>query len=235
MSRRTDSGFAHERSAAADADLAQRKRPRQARSVAMVEALKQAAARILDEEGREALSLSRLSEYAGVSVSSIYEYFPTLEALISTIFDDRCAQQQARLLDAIHELPAESTLYDGLLLILRCFLQLRREQWAFDQRFNARYLQHHELQRLETPPSQSLDQARVTRALMQRFAADMRMQDAEKTIFLAYHSMPALTRVIALERPEYLEQDDTAEMLARMLHALLGRSDVSHAAVLCKT
>lgn len=58
MSRRTDSGFAHERSSAADADLAQRKRPRQARSVAMVEALKQAAARILDEEGREALSLS---------------------------------------------------------------------------------------------------------------------------------------------------------------------------------
>jgi AcrR family transcriptional regulator len=199
----------------------QRKQPRQARSIAMVEALKQAAVQILEGEGRDALSLSRLSEYSGVSVSSIYEYFPTLDSLISSIFDDYRKHQHAKLLEDIGNLPATSTLYDGLLLMLRTFLRLRRKQWLIDRVFSAKYLHYSELQRMDLVKPDSLPQSELTSALMQRFSTELAVQDAEKALFIAYHAIPALTRVVALERPEYLEQDDTAQMIARMLHALL--------------
>ncbi|EJM21054.1 transcriptional regulator [Pseudomonas sp. GM21] len=199
----------------------QRKQPRQARSIAMVEALKQAAVQILEDEGRDALSLSRLSEYSGVSVSSIYEYFPTLDSLISSIFDDYRKHQHAKLLEDIGNLPATSTLYDGLLLMLRTFLRLRRKQWLIDRVFSAKYLHYSELQRMDIVKPDSLPQSELTSALMQRFSTELAVQDAEKALFIAYHAIPALTRVVALERPEYLEQDDTAQMIARMLHALL--------------
>src|ERR1700742_2288720 len=65
-----------------------RKQPRQLRSVALVDALKEACRDILEKEGHGALSLHRVSEQAGVAVSSIYEYFPTLESLIAAIFYD---------------------------------------------------------------------------------------------------------------------------------------------------
>lgn len=204
----------------------QRKQPRQARSIAMVEALKQAAVQILEDEGRDALSLSRLSEYSGVSVSSIYEYFPTLDSLISSIFDDYRDRLHAELLDNIGNLPTTSTLYDGLLLMMRTFLRLRRKQWLIDRVFCAKYLHYSELQRMDIVKPDNLPQAELTSALMQRFSSELAVQDTEKALFIVYHGISALARVVALERPEYLEQDDTAQMIARMLHALLSKPHI---------
>ncbi|WP_160108217.1 TetR/AcrR family transcriptional regulator [Pseudomonas izuensis] len=201
----------------------QRKQPRQARSIAMVEALKQAAKQILESEGRDALTLSRVSEYSGVSVSSIYEYFPTLDSLTSSMFDDYRKHQHAELLEKIISLPTSSTLYDGLLLMLRTFLRLRRKQWLADQALNTKYLHYSELQRMDAVEPGNLPQAQLTSALMRRFPNELAVQDAEKALFIAYHAVPALIRVVALERPRYLEQDDTAEMIARMLYGLLGK------------
>ncbi|WP_322784192.1 hypothetical protein [Pseudomonas sp. PCH199] len=53
-----------------------RKQPKQARSVALVDALKTAGCDILEREGREALSIYRLSDYSGVAISSIYDTSP---------------------------------------------------------------------------------------------------------------------------------------------------------------
>ena len=58
-----------------------RKRPRQMRSVALVEALKATGRELLEGHGREGLTVQELSERSGVAVSSIYEYYPTLTEL----------------------------------------------------------------------------------------------------------------------------------------------------------
>ena len=96
-----------------------RKQPRQARSVALVEALKTAGRDVLEREGREALSIYRLSDYSGVAISSIYEYFPTMESLIAAIFEDYRADTRQQIILEIHALPASATLYDGIELVLR--------------------------------------------------------------------------------------------------------------------
>jgi len=59
-----------------------RKRPRQARSRQMVETLMQATARVLVEEGFEQLTTNRIAKVAGVSVGSLYQYFPNKQALV---------------------------------------------------------------------------------------------------------------------------------------------------------
>jgi len=96
-----------------------RKQPRQARSVALVEALKTAGREILEREGREALSIYRLSDYSGVAISSIYEYFPTIDSLIGAIFEDYRADVRQQVIAGIHALPESATLYDGIEMILR--------------------------------------------------------------------------------------------------------------------
>jgi len=59
-----------------------RKRPTQARSRATVDALVQATARVLVEEGPGGTCTNRIAEVAGVSVGSLYQYFPNKEALV---------------------------------------------------------------------------------------------------------------------------------------------------------
>lgn len=62
-----------------------RKQPRQRRSVATVTAILDAAARILTETGYATASTNRIAERAGVSIGSLYEYFPGKEAVFGAI------------------------------------------------------------------------------------------------------------------------------------------------------
>lgn len=59
-----------------------RKEPQQTRSRHLVDAVLQAAVRILNDEGSQAFTMARLAEKAGVSVGSLYQYFPNKQAVL---------------------------------------------------------------------------------------------------------------------------------------------------------
>lgn len=61
--------------------LTPRKAPVQRRSAATVEALVEAAARILEREGLDAYTTNAVAARAGVSIGSLYQYFPGKDAL----------------------------------------------------------------------------------------------------------------------------------------------------------
>lgn len=65
--------------------LTPRKKPRQARSQALVEAALVATERVLAEEGFEAMTTNRVAEVAGISVGSLYQYFPSKESLVTAV------------------------------------------------------------------------------------------------------------------------------------------------------
>jgi AcrR family transcriptional regulator len=62
-----------------------RKLPRQPRSRATVEALVGAAAQVLVRDGYEKASVNVIAKRAGCSIGSLYQYFPTKEALIAEV------------------------------------------------------------------------------------------------------------------------------------------------------
>jgi AcrR family transcriptional regulator len=64
-----------------------RKNASQQRSRATVDALVEATARILVREGFDKASTNRIAEVAGVSVGSLYQYFPNKEALVAAVID----------------------------------------------------------------------------------------------------------------------------------------------------
>jgi AcrR family transcriptional regulator len=75
--------------------LQPRKIPRQSRSTATVDAMVEAAARILRAEGYERATVNRVAQVAGVSVGSLYQYFPTKEALVGAV----AARLSQRMMD----------------------------------------------------------------------------------------------------------------------------------------
>lgn len=66
-----------------------RKTPRQARARATFDAILEAAARILVNEGYDRLNTNRIAEIAGVSVGTLYQYFPTKEAILTEIIREK--------------------------------------------------------------------------------------------------------------------------------------------------
>jgi len=64
-----------------------RKRPRQRRSQATVDAILEATAQVLVADGYDKTSTNRVAKRAGVSIGSLYQYFPNKEALVGELVD----------------------------------------------------------------------------------------------------------------------------------------------------
>ncbi|KXU83531.1 TetR family transcriptional regulator [Paraburkholderia monticola] len=201
--------------------LAPRKSPRQARSVALVDALMQAARQILDEEGREALTVLHLADVSGVASSSIFEYYPTMDALVAAIFDAFRADVYATLRARIAALPAQASLLDGILLIVRAGLGIYAERIRLDPDVCLRMTRYDELVRLDFVKSEEITHALVVPALFVRFADEISEDDVEQVQFLVVQTLIALARAMLLVRPAYLAEPDTPVLIARMIHALL--------------
>ena len=64
-----------------------RKIATQERSRATVDSLVEATARILVKDGFDKASTNRIAEVAGVSIGSLYQYFPSKEALVAAVIE----------------------------------------------------------------------------------------------------------------------------------------------------
>lgn len=81
-----------------------RKQAAQARSRAMVDALIEATARILVTDGFDKASTNRIAEMAGASVGSLYQYFPSKEALVAAVV----VRHQRALMQVVRNAMAEA-------------------------------------------------------------------------------------------------------------------------------
>ncbi len=76
---------------------APRKRPRQRRSQQTVAAILEATAHILVTDGYNKLTTNRVAEVAGVSIGSLYQYFPNKQALVLALAEEHLGREIARL------------------------------------------------------------------------------------------------------------------------------------------
>ena len=79
--------------------LKARKRPRQARSRITVDAIFEATVQVLLRGGTHQLTTTRVAERAGVSVGTMYQYFPNKQALIYAL-NERYLQALAERIEA---------------------------------------------------------------------------------------------------------------------------------------
>jgi AcrR family transcriptional regulator len=98
-----------------------RKRPRQARSRATTDAILDAAAHILGERGWAGLTTNAVADVAGVSIGSLYQYFPNKLALIEAVrlrhFDDVLVVLRAAADAGVTRARRLSALVDGMIAV----------------------------------------------------------------------------------------------------------------------
>ena len=78
-----------------------RKQPKQPRSRDTVEVILTAAERVLSRHGLAGLTTARIAEVAGISVGSLYQYFPNKEAICGAMIERTNEQYQQVLVAAL--------------------------------------------------------------------------------------------------------------------------------------
>lgn len=72
--------------------ISTRKLPKQARSADLVAAILEAATQVLAREGVQRFTTARVAEKAGVSIGSVYQYFPNKAAILFRLQSDEWQQ-----------------------------------------------------------------------------------------------------------------------------------------------
>jgi AcrR family transcriptional regulator len=85
------------------APISARKAPQQSRSNALVAAVLQAAVQVLEKEGAARFTTARVAKKAGVSVGSLYQYFPNKAAILFRLQSDEWRQTSSLLRDILED------------------------------------------------------------------------------------------------------------------------------------
>jgi AcrR family transcriptional regulator len=106
-----------------------RKSPRQTRSTRLVADILEAAARVLARDGAHHFTTARVAEAAGVSVGSLYQYFPNKEAILFRLQTDEWQQTMSQLDRILSDLSRSPP--DRLRAAVRMFFRSECDEAAF--------------------------------------------------------------------------------------------------------
>lgn len=94
------SGFYSHMPKTAELELEPRKTPQQSRSLATVEAIYDATIQVLLRDGLEGLTTVHVAQRAGVSVGTLYQYFPNKQALLFAVLERKLQRVAKAIEDA---------------------------------------------------------------------------------------------------------------------------------------
>ena len=83
--------------------VSSRKQPQQARSTELVAAILEAAVQVLTKEGAQRFTTARVAEKAGVSVGSLYQYFPNKASILFRLQSDEWRQTTGLLREILED------------------------------------------------------------------------------------------------------------------------------------
>jgi AcrR family transcriptional regulator len=85
-----------------------RKTPVQERSTATVDAILEATIQVLLQEGQDRLTTTRVAQRAGVSVGTLYQYFPNKQSVLYAVLEVFLVRVQMKVQEACREMHGET-------------------------------------------------------------------------------------------------------------------------------
>lgn len=195
-----------------------RKLPQQGRSRLLVESTKQACLQILQKEGPRALTATRIADVAGVAMGSLYQYFPNVDAIVATVYEDLTAREIEIALQKWETEWGSATLEQALLGVIRGSIRFHRNMLALDREFHQRFYMNFDLENWfnEAVGNPAAALSRI-RALLRRHQTERRCTDPEIQGFIIHRAITSLIRDCVKYAPEYLENPAFAHHLFRLV------------------
>jgi AcrR family transcriptional regulator len=194
-----------------------RKRPKQARSQALYDALIEATRRLLAAEGVAAVTTARVAELAGVSIGSLYQYFPSREALIAGVVDDSLNRDVVELMPLVAGL-GRATLDEAIVGLVELVVRFYRDETDLYREMVAALPAVQREEHVERF-ARTLDQVMV--AALTPHRAEL-LDDFPRCAWIMRETLLACVRAAAREHPESLADGFLAGRLEAMCRALVG-------------
>jgi AcrR family transcriptional regulator len=197
---------------------APRRQPVQARSTHLVAAILTAAVRVLEREGPQRFTTIRVAEEAGVSVGSLYQYFPNKQAILYRLQLDEW-ESTGEAIDAILSddglAPAQR-----LRKLLRTFFQSECDEAPLRLALDALAPSYHAAP--ESRARRRRSQATVG-AFVKAAAPGATARQRRFAVQLLFMTMTSLGKQLSERRPDASEIKRWADAVSEMLTTYFAR------------
>ena len=195
-----------------------RKTAAQDRSRATVDALVEATARILVKEGFDKASTNRIAELAGVSVGSLYQYFPGKEALVAAVIE----RHQLQITQAVRgELAAVLTqpLEKGVRRLVALAVEAHRVDPKLHRVLAEQIPRVGKLEDLETFSRENFT---LFRTYLESRRSELGVDDLELASFVCVTTIEALTHNAVLHHPKMLSRETMETLIDEAARLVTG-------------
>ena len=217
----------------ADKSKDPRKEAQQERSRATVDAVFEAMDRVVRREGIDAFSIAQVAADAGIARASIYDYFPTREALVAAWEERMIVAETGRVAALVAELLARPPSFERsvIRLVEAVMDAFARQAAAFGYKDSFGSLGLHARSRVRGELTENIV-GMMTSALDQSpDRARLRVDRVDVAARLVVHTVLNVSRVFAGTPPDDADLHVHRRELARMIYRYLLRDpvDVPHA------
>jgi AcrR family transcriptional regulator len=189
------------------------RKPRQARAKETVDALLSAAKTLLVQRGVEGATTNAIAELAGVSIGSLYQYFPSREAIIAELSRRHVAQVLALIFAEVDAL-AGTNLRVGARRMIQLMIDVHRQ----DPELHAAIEASHPRLAARAQLAQVEAQVMATaRSYLESHRTELVVDDLDRAAFLVVTTIEALTHEATFRRPDLLESEALADDITRLV------------------
>ncbi|MBA2404448.1 MAG: TetR/AcrR family transcriptional regulator, partial [Bdellovibrionales bacterium] len=114
--------------------LSLRKEPNQERAIDTMDSIIKATAHILEKEGFEKTSTNKIAAKAGVSIGSLYQYFPTKDSILALMMD-RYMKSEIEMIDRVLKEKSSRTLEETIRDLLVAIMRSKKVSKRFTKIF----------------------------------------------------------------------------------------------------
>jgi AcrR family transcriptional regulator len=198
-----------------------RKQPRQGRSKVTVDAILEATERVLAQRGLEATTTTEVAEIAGVSVGTLYQYFPNKQSLVAAVIEARL-DRDLTVIDEALARARPLPLREGLQELARVQALLYSSEPALYREMVAALGELERTRRVEAIIEHTI--ASVAELLAAR-ADEHDHPDPQLAAWVMVHNGVQLMRAAVKERPELILGGALFRELERMGGRYLGMKE----------
>lgn len=171
-----------------------RKTATQRRSRVTVDALLDATARVLTRHGYDRASTNRIADVAGVSVGSLYQYFPNKEALVASLVARHNREMLAVLrgaMEAVASLPLEAAIRE----LVRALIDAHRVDPELHAIFDEQIPRMGQLAEIEAIERETFT---LVRAYLEKHHDEIGPADLDIATFICVTSVETLTHQVVI-------------------------------------
>ncbi|HIV71788.1 MAG TPA: TetR/AcrR family transcriptional regulator [Candidatus Aquabacterium excrementipullorum] len=195
-----------------------RKQASQERSRITVDALLEATARILVKEGYEGASTNKIAQTAGVSIGSLYQYFPAKEALVAAVIDRHMQAMLEVVRDALVTV-ADQPIEVVARQLVTVMIDAHRVNPTLHRVLFEQIPQTGRVRHIE-----ALDNAAfaMVRAYLEAHRDEVAVEDLDLAAFICVKTVEVLTHTAVLNQPERVKGGKAAALIEEITRLLVG-------------